>query len=137
MGVLVATAVAARGLDIKNVYHVINYDMPQTIDEYVHRIGRTGRVGNRGKAKSFYDPEIDAPLARDLIKILQQADQDIPSWLKEAASNVVNVCTRSGQFGGKDFRKFEHQTDGSKSTLEAVSDGSYNEPQPLEPEEEW
>lgn len=139
MGVLVATAVAARGLDIKNVYHVINYDMPHSIDEYVHRIGRTGRVGNRGKATSFYDPEVDAPLARDLIKILQQADQVIPPWLKEAASNAVNISsyTRPGRFGGKDFRKFEHQTDGAKSTLEPVSDGSYNEPQPLEPEEEW
>ena len=139
MEVLVATAVAARGLDIKNVYHVINYDMPHSIDEYVHRIGRTGRVGNRGKATSFYDPEVDAPLARDLIKILQQADQVIPSWLKEAASNAVNVSsyTRPGHFGGKDFRKFEHQADGSKSTLAPVSDGTYNEPQPLEPEEEW
>ena len=139
MGVLVATAVAARGLDIKNVYHVINYDMPHTIDEYVHRIGRTGRVGNRGKATSFYDPEVDAPLARDLIKILQQADQDIPSWLTMAASDDVSVSsyTHPGHFGGKDFRKFEHLTDGSKSTLEAVSYGSYNEPMPLEPEEEW
>lgn len=139
MGVLVATAVAARGLDIKNVHHVINYDMPHSIDEYVHRIGRTGRVGNRGKASSFYDPEVDAPLARDLIKILQQAEQVIPSWLKEAASNAVTISsyTRPGHFGGKDFRKFEHKTDGSKSTLAPLSDGSYNGPQPLEPEEEW
>lgn len=46
---LVATAVAARGLDIPNVKHVINYDLPNDVDEYVHRIGRTGRVGNIGK----------------------------------------------------------------------------------------
>lgn len=46
---LVATAVAARGLDIPNVKHVINYDLPNDVDEYVHRIGRTGRVGNVGK----------------------------------------------------------------------------------------
>ena len=45
---MVATAVAARGLDIPNVKHVINYDLPNDIDEYVHRIGRTGRVGNVG-----------------------------------------------------------------------------------------
>ena len=54
--VLVATAVAARGLDIKGVAHVVNYDMPKDIDEYVHRIGRTGRVGNTGKATTFFDP---------------------------------------------------------------------------------
>ncbi len=53
--ILVATAVAARGLDIRNVSHVINYDMPKSIDEYVHRIGRTGRVGNIGRATSFFD----------------------------------------------------------------------------------
>ena len=55
MNILVATAVAARGLDIKGVAHVVNYDMPKSIDEYVHRIGRTGRVGNIGKATSFFD----------------------------------------------------------------------------------
>ena len=55
MPILVATAVAARGLDIKGVAHVVNFDMPEEIDEYVHRIGRTGRVGNVGKATSFYD----------------------------------------------------------------------------------
>jgi len=48
--VLVATDVAARGLDIPNVLHVINYDMPTNIDDYVHRIGRTGRAGNKGTA---------------------------------------------------------------------------------------
>ena len=51
--VLVATNVAARGLDIKDVSHVVNYDIPQSPEEYVHRIGRTGRAGNRGKAITF------------------------------------------------------------------------------------
>lgn len=48
--ILVATAVAARGLDIPHVTHVINYDLPSDVEEYVHRIGRTGRMGNLGKS---------------------------------------------------------------------------------------
>ena len=51
--ILIATSVAARGLDIPDVKHVINYDMPQQIEEYVHRIGRTGRIGNQGRATAF------------------------------------------------------------------------------------
>ncbi|PQE11394.1 hypothetical protein CJF31_00001209 [Rutstroemia sp. NJR-2017a BVV2] len=53
--ILVATAVAARGLDIPNVVHVVNYDLPTDIDDYVHRIGRTGRAGNTGIATSFFN----------------------------------------------------------------------------------
>jgi len=53
--VLIATDVAARGLDIPKVSHVINYDVPNTYEDYVHRIGRTGRAGERGKALTFID----------------------------------------------------------------------------------
>lgn len=68
--VLVATSVAARGLDMEHVQHVVNFDLPKDIDEYVHRIGRTGRCGNTGRAVSFFDPQSDTPLARSLVKVL-------------------------------------------------------------------
>jgi superfamily II DNA/RNA helicase len=53
--ILVATDVAARGLDIPDVSHVINYDIPETYDDYIHRIGRTGRAGKTGKALTFVE----------------------------------------------------------------------------------
>lgn len=61
--VMVATDVAARGLDIPHVTHVINYDLPKDIDDYTHRIGRTGRAGHKGLATGFFSDN-DAGLAR-------------------------------------------------------------------------
>lgn len=60
---------AARGLDISNVKHVINFDLPSDIDEYVHRIGRTGRVGNLGFATSFFN-ERNTNIMKDLLDLL-------------------------------------------------------------------
>jgi len=82
--ILVATAVAARGLDIPNVRHVINFDLPSEIDEYVHRIGRTGRAGNTGWATAFYN-EKNAKISDDLLQLLTEAKQEVPSKLKDIA----------------------------------------------------
>ena len=65
--ILVATDVAARGLDIKDVTYVINFDCPKIFEDYVHRIGRTGRAGNTGTAVSFVVTEDDKKLAKDII----------------------------------------------------------------------
>ncbi|KAI1212615.1 DEAD-domain-containing protein [Annulohypoxylon truncatum] len=82
---LVATGVSARGIDVRNVKHVINYDLPTVdhggIQEYTHRIGRTGRIGHTGTATSFYT-ERDEPLAEDLTKILMETKQPVPDFLQ-------------------------------------------------------
>lgn len=78
---LVATAVAARGLDIPKVATVVNFDMPTEVDEYVHRIGRTGRVGNVGKAISFYDPDFDSGIMGPLCTMLEKCGVELPSFM--------------------------------------------------------
>ncbi|KAG8946655.1 DEAD-box ATP-dependent RNA helicase [Tulasnella sp. 424] len=82
--VMVATAVAARGLDIPNVTHVINYDLPSDIDDYVHRIGRTGRAGNTGVSTAFFNRN-NKNIVRELIDLLKEANQEIPDWLQSIA----------------------------------------------------
>ncbi|XP_062417302.1 probable ATP-dependent RNA helicase DDX4 isoform X1 [Pungitius pungitius] len=106
--VLVATSVAARGLDIPDVQHVVNFDLPNNIDEYVHRIGRTGRCGNTGRAVSFYDPCADGQLARSLVTILSKAQQEVPSWLEESAfsgTGTGGFNPPRGSFASTDSRK--------------------------------
>ncbi|KTG47365.1 hypothetical protein cypCar_00025075, partial [Cyprinus carpio] len=109
--IMVATAVAARGLDISNVKHVINFDLPSDIEEYVHRIGRTGRVGNLGLATSFYNDK-NSNLTKDLLDILVEAKQEVPSWLENLAYEHQHKSTNrgrpkrfSGGFGARDYRQ--------------------------------
>ncbi|XP_059049145.1 putative ATP-dependent RNA helicase Pl10 isoform X2 [Achroia grisella] len=116
--ILVATAVAARGLDIPHVRHVINFDLPSDVEEYVHRIGRTGRMGNLGVATSFFN-DTNRGLARDLVELLVEAKQDVPNWLTSTAADGRlggggrRAGSRSGGgrfggggsgFGARDFR---------------------------------
>ena len=82
--VLIATDVAQRGLDIKDVMNVINYDCPSSSEGYVHRIGRTGRAGASGSAHTLVTPD-DARVAADLVKVLRGSGQNVPAELERLA----------------------------------------------------
>lgn len=69
-------------LDVKDVKCVVNYDMPGTAEDYVHRIGRTGRAGATGTAYSFFTPS-NARLANQIINVLKEAGQPVPEKLRE------------------------------------------------------
>ncbi|KAH6831810.1 DEAD box RNA helicase 1 [Perilla frutescens var. hirtella] len=92
--VLVATDVAARGLDIRDIRVVINYDFPTGIEDYVHRIGRTGRAGATGISHTFFS-EQDWKYAPDLVKLLEGANQVVPPEIRD-------IALRGGPGFGKD-----------------------------------
>jgi ATP-dependent RNA helicase DDX41 len=79
--VLVATDIAAKGLDFPAIQHVLNFDMPKEIETYVHRIGRTGRAGKTGTATTFVHAGIDPNLLLDLKHLLKEAGQRVPAVL--------------------------------------------------------
>ena len=82
--ILIATDVASRGLDIDDITHVYNYDFPRDMEEYVHRVGRTGRAGKTGTSISLWDKS-DWKHAEELIDILEEAGQEVPDWLRREA----------------------------------------------------
>ncbi|XP_054286318.1 ATP-dependent RNA helicase abstrakt-like [Macrosteles quadrilineatus] len=84
--VLVATDVASKGLDFADVQHVINYDMPDDVENYVHRIGRTGRSGRTGIATTFINKANDESVLLDLKHLLIEAKQKVPQFLAELQS---------------------------------------------------
>lgn len=79
--VLVATDIAAKGLDFPDIQHVINFDMPQEIENYIHRIGRTGRCGKTGVATTFINKEVPDSVLLDLKHLLIEAKQRVPPVL--------------------------------------------------------
>lgn len=86
--ILISTAVAERGLDIPQLELVINYALPDHVEAYVHRIGRTGRAGKRGRAISFFRHGTDDDLAPELSDALERAGQPVPEALYEVSARV-------------------------------------------------
>ncbi len=101
--ILVATDVAARGLDVDDVKFVINFDYPNNSEDYIHRIGRTGRKDNTGTAYTLFTTG-NAPKARDLINVLTEAKQVVNPKLQELAhSSGFNKRAGGGRGGGSRY----------------------------------
>lgn len=101
--ILVATDVAARGLDVEDVKFVINFDYPSNSEDYVHRIGRTGRSQRTGTAYTFFTPS-NGNKAADLVAVLTEAKQVINPKLQEMADNRSNWNGSNGTRGGRGGR---------------------------------
>merc|ERR1712083_265222 len=107
--ILIATDVASRGLDIEGVSLVVNYDMPTDIDSYVHRIGRTGRIGNEGKAITFISVDDSncslegVETLKELASVMRTSGGVLPEWLNVLIDSTENNYSKSKwSWGGKD-----------------------------------
>ncbi|CAG8601941.1 3784_t:CDS:10 [Paraglomus occultum] len=114
--ILIATSVAARGLDVKQLKLVINYECPNHMEDYVHRVGRTGRAGNKGTAYTFITPEQDR-YAMDIVKALKLSGGHVSPELQQLADEFqekvkAGNATYSGSgFGGKGLERLDEARD--------------------------
>ncbi|ESO02986.1 hypothetical protein HELRODRAFT_132273, partial [Helobdella robusta] len=104
MPILVATDVAARGLDIHHIKTVINYDVASDIDTHTHRIGRTGRAGDKGTAYTLVSATKDKEFAGHLVRNLEGANQLVPNELLEIANQ--NSWFKKNRYEPKQVKKF-------------------------------
>ncbi|KAL0853301.1 hypothetical protein Bca101_058453 [Brassica carinata] len=102
--IMTATDVAARGLDVKDVKYVINYDFPGSLEDYVHRIGRTGRAGAKGTAYSFFTAA-NARFAKELISILEEAGQKVSHELASMGRSTAPPPPGLGGFRDRGSRR--------------------------------
>ncbi|KRT79603.1 helicase [Oryctes borbonicus] len=105
--ILVATDVAARGLDVDGIKYVINFDYPNSSEDYIHRIGRTGRSDTTGTSYAFFTSN-NYKQAKDLISVLQEANQVINPKLSEIANRFGNNFGNKGRWGYNGFRGREN-----------------------------
>lgn len=121
---LIATSVAARGLDVKELELVINFDVPNHYEDYVHRVGRTGRAGRKGCAITFISEE-DARYAPDLVKALELSEQAVPDDLKALADGFMAKVNQGLEqahgtgYGGSGFKFNEEEEEKRKAAKKA------------------
>ena len=137
--ILIATSVAARGLDVKQLKLVVNYDAPNHLEDYVHRAGRTGRAGNTGTAVTFITPDQDR-YSVGIAKALRDSGQDVPEALQELVESFTEKV-KSGKekasasgFGGKGLERLDQERDAAR-TRERKAYKTGDEPEEDEKEE--
>jgi ATP-dependent RNA helicase DDX46/PRP5 len=118
--ILIATSVAARGLDVKQLKLVVNYDAPNHLEDYVHRAGRTGRAGNKGTAVTFLTEEQER-YSVDIAKALRQSGQQVPEQIQKMVESFIEKV-KSGKekasgsgFGGKGLERLDQERDATKA----------------------
>ncbi|KAK3372505.1 hypothetical protein B0H63DRAFT_299241 [Podospora didyma] len=142
--IMIATSVAARGLDVKQLKLVINYDAPNHLEDYVHRAGRTGRAGNTGTAVTFITEEQEN-CAPGIVKALEQSGQPVPerlaemrkAWREKVKSG--NAKDASG-FGGKGLERLDKDREAARLRERKVhkaegEEDDFKEEEPAEDEE--
>ena len=98
-------------MDFTAVAYVFNYDLPKNIDDYIHRIGRTGRCGKKGNAISFYTDN-NKGILKDLIRVLNEVKANIPNWMLENSQQVYNDKIR--KFNNSRRREVDFKSWGNK-----------------------
>ena len=114
---------------MSDIKFVINYDYPNNSEDYVHRIGRTGRQDKTGTSYTFFCPFSNAPKAADLIKVLEEAKQMVPEGLRECASSSFGNNNKD-KGRGRRWRPVPENGDGdgpsaAKRVKNDVSDGGF------------
>ena len=118
--VMIATSVAARGLDVKQLKLVVNYDAPNHLEDYVHRAGRTGRAGNTGTAVTFVTPDQDR-YTLDIAKALRQSGQEVPEEVQKLVDGFIEKVKAGKEkisgsgFGGKGLERLDQERDAARA----------------------
>ncbi|MGL4226383.1 MAG: helicase-related protein, partial [Rickettsia sp.] len=121
--IMVATDVAARGLDIPHTQHVINYDLPMCPEDYLHRIGRTGRAGATGHALSFISPD-DVTRWRDIDRLINKGESTPRSEFKNTNKNNRKRSFDCGRRTDSANKGFSSAGNNRKSTFEGGNYGN-------------
>lgn len=118
--IMIATSVAARGLDVKQLKLVVNYDAPNHLEDYVHRAGRTGRAGNTGTAVTFVTGDQER-YSLDIAKALRQSGQEVPEELQKLVDAFIEKVKAGKEkvsgsgFGGKGLERLDQERDAARA----------------------